>query len=120
MSVISGDVSSYEPLVGDDRLNRVVIRTKLKYPLLDTAQFATAIQPAYDDVPELALFLIVQGHPKRAGVQVLSHAYTRLAWWREAEIERDRYDGPDLLPAFFSRLAAEHNARIDSLKDLIV
>lgn len=120
-----GNFADYEVLVPDERLLPIRGRLLLAFPALPRdVELATCVQPAGETEngfqPELALFLLISPHPKRPESKLISHAYTLLTDWREAEQERSHFAGrKDPLVGIYMMLGRKHAEAVSSLRELI-
>ena len=130
------DPSEWEPLLDDDRVERLAgkIRSQYGHRKLADTTFFTFIQPARQVktrtsggifvetwVPEMAVFAAITPRPQgRPGQRLMTTATVSLADWRESEADVGHYAGaPDEAHKIFRLVAVEQISKIQSAKEMI-
>lgn len=133
-----GDLSKYEPLLPDDRLEKLEhkLRSQFGHDRLDGATFVTFIQPAKQTtatvsgikvptwITEMAVFAVLSDNPrehaKKRGMRILSSGTVSLKDWRDADAEFDHYVGrPDPAHQIYRAVVADHLRKMDDLRSLL-
>lgn len=129
------DPSTFEPLISDQRLERLVDKLRSEFGPLENFEFATFIQPARDiqketpagilvkaTVQEMAVFAALAPRPrsKKAGSKLMSTGTVSLRDWREAEAEAAHYAGAkDHAHAIYRVVVKDLLGKLDDLRSLI-
>jgi hypothetical protein len=134
---VNFDPSEYEPLLDDDRVERIAhkIKSEFGFKKLEDSVFFTFIQPArpYNQrtpeglvvptwIPDMAVFAIIspRPNPTRPGQKLMSQATASLEGWLEAEKEASHFAGaPDEAHKIFKAVARMHLQQLQSAKELI-
>lgn len=130
------DLSKYEPLLTDERLERTTdkLRSQFGHKPLEDAEFVTFIQPARHamadvngvSVPtwisEMAVFAVLSPNPRpyAKGQRVMSHGTVSLQDFRETDSEFDHFVGrPDPAHQIYRAVVADHLRKMADLRALI-
>jgi hypothetical protein len=130
------DPSKWEPLLDDDRVERLAekLRSQFGHKTLADSTFFTFIQPARSYtgqtpgglqapawIPDMAVFAVISPRPNgRPGQKLMSTATVSLQDWLETEAQATHYVGvPDEAHQIFRAVVRDHLAKMQSAKELI-
>lgn len=122
----STNLSKFEPLINDTRLERIfwrVIEAIKSDDLPTDIAFATYVQPPTEkQANAMAVFMVSSLHPKQRfpGRKLMTIAATQYRNWKEAEAQKYHYVGlGDPAHAIFLGLAQRHMRERKDLTELI-
>jgi len=126
---VSFDFSSLEPVLHDNRVEKIAVKLKLEFPHLDTAQFVTYLQPEQRleskdkgkdvNIPPVVVMAILSPNPKAAGYMIMTKAAIYLEHWLDTDKKHKHYVGlVDPAYKIFRRTAREHAKMMGNLREM--
>ena len=126
---MSFDFSELEPVLHDNRVEKIAVKLKLEFPDLDTAQFVTYLQPEQNlekkgnsknvTIPPVVVMAILSPNPKAPGYSIMTKAAVYLDHWLDTDKKSRHYVGVED-PAYkiFRRTAKEHAKTMRNLREM--
>ena len=126
---MSFDFSELEPVLHDNRVEKIAIKLRLEFPDLGNAQFVTYLQPEQrlekkDNgketlIPPVVVMAILSPNPKAAGYAIMTKAAVYLDHWLDTDKKHKHYVGVED-PAYkiFRRTAKEHAKTMRNLQEM--
>jgi hypothetical protein len=123
------DFSDMEPVLHDNRVEKIAVKLRLEFPYLDTAQFVTYLQPEQRleskdkskdvNIPPVVVMAILSPNPKAAGYVIMTKAAIYLEHWLDTDKKHKHYVGlEDPAYKIFRRTAKEHAKMMRNLREM--
>ena len=126
---MSFDFKELEPVLHDNRVDKIASKIKLEFPVLWEAQFVTYLQPEQvleqkDNnkpvtIPPVVVMAILSPNPKAPGYMIMTKAAVYLDDWIDTDKKQKHYVGVED-PAYkiFRRTAKEHAKTMRNLQEM--
>lgn len=126
---MSFDFAGLEPVLHDNRVEKISVKLRLEFPDLIDAQFITYLQPEQNlekkdtgkdvNIPPVVVMAILSPNPKAPGYLIMTKAAMYLEHWIDTEKRQKHYVGMED-PAYkiFRRTAKEHAKSMRNLREM--
>jgi hypothetical protein len=126
---MSFSFSDLEPVLNDNRVEKISGKIKLEFPDLYDAQFVTYLQPEQNlegkgdgkvvSIPPVVVMALISPKPKSPGYSIMTKAAVYLDHWIDTEKKQKHFVGVED-PAYkiFRRTAKEHAKTMRNLREM--
>jgi len=128
-ALVPFDFQELDPILRDDRVDKIAGKIKLEFPDLWEAKFITYLQPEQVleqkdsskpvTIPPVVVMAILSPNPKAPGYMIMTKAAVYFDHWRETDKKQKHYVGVED-PAYkiFRRTAKEHAKTMRNLQEM--
>jgi len=126
---MSFNFADLEPVLNDNRVEKIASKIKLEFPDLYDAQFVTYLQPQQNlegkadgkttVLPPVVVMAVLSPNPKAPGYAIMTKAALYLDHWIDTEKKQKHFVGVED-PAYkiFRRTAKEHAKTMRNLREM--